>query len=340
MKTRYALGLSLLLGLLSAGQALADRFAVLMSTEFSDADNAQLNSEFWYDLILMYKTLVDDGFSHENIIVLYGSENDYPSSIDCFQNPYQDPITDLMITPQSIQDTFAYLNEIMTDEDMLFIWWMGHGRVDHIGRYYAKIVNETSRMWIPGDELASWFDSATHYYERVVSIMTCHAAGILDHLGGDETTVLTSSTKEEPSAAIVVCGHTHAAYNYYLTGALHSRTPCFECGPVDADSSRNGFVSFREAFDYVQPAWIRSHPQIRDAGRLARYTYFSAQPITVSPEGSGNSPTIQAAIDSSIEDNLLLLTNGTFNGPQNRNIDFLVCISANDAFDCYSISIN
>ncbi len=46
----------------------------------------------------------------------------------------------------------------------------------------------------------------------------------------------------------------------------------------------------------------------------------AAQTCTVRPDGTGDYPTIQAAIDAGAEE--ILLTNGTFSGPGNRSIDF------------------
>ena len=43
----------------------------------------------------------------------------------------------------------------------------------------------------------------------------------------------------------------------------------------------------------------------------------------VNPEGSGDFPTIQAAIDACIAGDVVALTGGTFTGPGNRDIDFL-----------------
>ena len=52
------------------------KYAVLISAGDTIADDAMYHSEYWYDLILMYRTLIENGFSHNNIFVLYGVGND------------------------------------------------------------------------------------------------------------------------------------------------------------------------------------------------------------------------------------------------------------------------
>lgn len=42
----------------------------------------------------------------------------------------------------------------------------------------------------------------------------------------------------------------------------------------------------------------------------------------VKPDGTGDFPTIQAAIDSSLKGDEILLTNGVFKGAGNRDVDF------------------
>lgn len=54
-----------------------EKFAVLVSTEEANAPDTANNSEFWYDVVLMYRTLIRDGFRPENIVVLYGSGQPY-----------------------------------------------------------------------------------------------------------------------------------------------------------------------------------------------------------------------------------------------------------------------
>jgi hypothetical protein len=48
-----------------------------------------------------------------------------------------------------------------------------------------------------------------------------------------------------------------------------------------------------------------------------------AETHVVNPEGTGDFPTIQAAIDAVVDGDIIELTNGTFTGEGNRDIDYL-----------------
>ena len=48
-----------------------------------------------------------------------------------------------------------------------------------------------------------------------------------------------------------------------------------------------------------------------------------ASTYVVSPDGSGDYPTIQAAVDAAVPGDVVALTNGIFTGDGNRNVDFL-----------------
>jgi len=65
-----------------------EKYAVLASTEMATEDDVKYNSEFWYDLVLTYCTLIENGFEDKNIFVLYGDGNDYPSSFPRYAGSY------------------------------------------------------------------------------------------------------------------------------------------------------------------------------------------------------------------------------------------------------------
>jgi len=49
----------------------------------------------------------------------------------------------------------------------------------------------------------------------------------------------------------------------------------------------------------------------------------SATIYVVNPQGTGDCPTIQAAVDAVMDGDIIELTDGTFTGDGNRDIDFL-----------------
>ncbi len=312
MKTiRFILTGVLAFSALSTCPLRAEKYAVLISAQFATQDNAKTNSEFWYDLLLTYTTLIDYGYTYENIYVLYGRSSDFDSQVECYQNPYPSQITDMVTNAENIQFTFDNLNTIMTEDDFLFVWYMGHG--DRQGGHLVfPVRSESDTVRISDVDMAAMMNTVQNYHQRVFSFMTCFSGGILDDLRGPNTIILTSATFDQVSATGILCDTFHAEYHYYETAALHWMTPCDQCDPVDADASGNGAVSFRESFDYACSNPMRSNPQIEDEGRIAPYTYLDMYPIHVSPDGSGDFPTIQTAISSAIDDNLILLDDGTY----------------------------
>ncbi len=58
------------------------KYAVLVSTDIATEDDVKYNSDFWYDLVLTYCTLIEQGFEDDNIFVLYGQGQDglYPDA--------------------------------------------------------------------------------------------------------------------------------------------------------------------------------------------------------------------------------------------------------------------
>lgn len=87
------------------GAATPSKYAVLASTEIATKDDVKLNSEFWYDLVLTYCTLIDNGFEADKIFVLYGNGQDGSSKYDAYETPFCDgtvtEITDFSLVGES-----------------------------------------------------------------------------------------------------------------------------------------------------------------------------------------------------------------------------------------------
>jgi hypothetical protein len=64
------------------------KYAVLASTEIATEDDVKYNSEFWYDLVLTYCTLIEQGFESDSIFVLYGDGTDGTSKYDPYEKPF------------------------------------------------------------------------------------------------------------------------------------------------------------------------------------------------------------------------------------------------------------
>lgn len=259
----------LLLGIHPAG---AEDYAVLISAGQTTEDDAVTNCEYWYDLMLQYTTLIDEGYSHDDVYVLYGEGTDFVSSYECYQNPYSDPITDYNNHKSTINSVFASLADVVTEDDFLYVWWMGHGAGD--GPYLVMLIENTGQE-VYDYEFASYVDQITDYNKRAFSFMTCQSGGILDDLQNSKSIVMSACTFYEFAASEWLCDSWHAELHYYESCAFHWETPCGICGPVNADTHvDDDRISFTEAFGWAQTYTQWSTPQMSDLGGLAPGTFL------------------------------------------------------------------
>ena len=272
--------------LLCGRSADAKNYAVLISAGQTTEDDTPVNCEYWYDMLLMYKTLIDEGYSHDDIYVLYGGGSDFGSIHGCYQTPYS--VTDFPNYESYIENIFNLLGSIMTEDDFLFVWWMGHGdRVWFSGAWHLSLFIENTGNWIWDFELASYINQIQNYQIRTFSFMTCFSGGILDDLEGPNSIVLTAAAfcPDCFAASDWLCDNWHAEFNYYEACAFHWETPCSLCGGVDADYNQNTRISFEEAYLYSDSHMMYSDPQKSDQGGLAPDTYLAQ----CFPTGDANS---------------------------------------------------
>ncbi|UCC29439.1 MAG: hypothetical protein JSU86_14700, partial [Phycisphaerales bacterium] len=149
-------------------------YAVVISAGVATADDAPVNSCFWYNSYLQYMALLDEGYSDDNIYFLYGWGGDFNSSHACYQSPY--PVTDYPVNRANIQSVFNTLAGIMTSNDFLYVWWMGHGSPS--GDNLVMHIDTTGET-VYDFEIASWM-SPIDYDVRSYSWMTCYSGGILN----------------------------------------------------------------------------------------------------------------------------------------------------------------
>ena len=245
------------------------KYAVLISAGAASADDAATNSCFWYNVYLQYTALLEEGYDQDDIHVLYGYGTDFSSSHSCYQPP--SPVTDYPVNRANIQSVFSTLSSIMTSNDFLYVWWMGHGAPSG-GNLVMSIETTGQSVW--DYEIESWVGQITDYDVRAFSWMTCHSGGILDNLEGPRSIVMSSATFYESTYDEWLCDTYHAEFHYPERCAWAWETPCGICGPVDADTDDNGRVSFHEAFTYADANTTYSDPQISDLGGLAAETFL------------------------------------------------------------------
>jgi hypothetical protein len=244
----------------------------MISAGATTADNTPINSEYWYDLFLMYNTLIEGGYSHDDIFVLYGFGSDFVSSLERYQNPYPQPITDSDNRKQSIQNILGMLGAQMTEDDQVYVWWLGHGSG---GGNQVTMYIENYGETVTDAEFAGYMTQIPNYRLRMFSFMTCHSGGIIDDLENQTSIVMTSSTGDQTSASDYLCDTYHSEFHYFETCAFDWDTPFSMCGPVDADSDDNLMVSFLEAFLHAEAGTQMSWPQLSDEGGHSPSSYLT-----------------------------------------------------------------
>lgn len=234
------------------------------------------HSEYWYDLFLMYRMLIENGFTHDNIYVLYGEGADFNSAHPEYNTAAQFPgvaqITDYPNHEHDVQNIFSWLAAgnategipALTDNDFLFVWWMGHGKP--VGPCQVDLKIENTGEFIHDSTFANYVDVITHYLKRAFFFMTCFSGGMMDNLQGAKTVVETAApctTTSDSDTFDVV----HAEFTYHAACALRRVTPTGTA--VASDFDGNSLVSLDECFTYVSGQPMASVPQISDVSVIA-----------------------------------------------------------------------
>lgn len=247
------------------------KFAVLISTGRTTADNTWYHSEYWYDLVLTYNMLMENGFTHDHIYVLYGNGTDFASTHAAYQNPYTNPITDYAVNRTNIQNIFNWLATgnttegipALTNNDFLYAWWMGHGGGDASCNTSFSV--STTGESVTDADLATW-TGAISYRRRAFVFMTCHSGGAMDNLQGNTTVTMPSCTCVQNSYSAMY-DVVHGEWTYWVDGALRELLPTGAA--VNSEADGNNLVSLQETFNWGSGQPMSSTPQLSDVGSIA-----------------------------------------------------------------------
>lgn len=260
-----------------------NKYAVLISAGIVTQDYVAGNSEHWYDLVVQYKMLRESGFDKNNIYVLYGNGTDF----DTINREYDSrtlfgsTITRCAVTKENIQLVFNTLSTVMTENDLLYVWWMGHGKCEppdscNLSLFIGYTDRNNDR--VTDDELGEYINCVSHCKKRIIAIMACHSGGFIDdmRIQGNRTVTLTSSRCDQNSYSCdgrLNCDIVpHAEFNYTLTTALNRRDPCNLFVPPDIDRDHDNLISLREAHIYNERTMRYSTPQIGDPDGISALT--------------------------------------------------------------------
>jgi hypothetical protein len=287
-----------------AGPARPDKYAVVVSAEYTYEDNKRQKGDFWYGLYLAYEALINHGFTHDHVTVLYNMGEDFESKYPRFQNAWScangGSITDLPMDPTTFESVLDSLADVVGSDDTLVVWWaVGHGEPKGppyytCGHYYARgrwkhpDPDSSEHTWsIVDTVLGDWLCLPQHYALRVFLWSTCNSGGLLDDVDGTDSTVALAS---------VQYGHRLGSYLDTLFGTSVDTisVPAFTAfasffmnrhdiggGGYDADRDDNTQVELDElkyAVDsmyktsrYVDPGYGTSYDCCGDPGGVEAY---------------------------------------------------------------------
>lgn len=257
------------------------KYAVLISTGNTQIDDVMLHSEYWYDLILMYRTLIENGFSHDNIFVLYGAGNDFNSNHSDYNAatlyPNLNQITNYPVSEQNVEDIFSWLaagNPVegipaITNNDFLFVWWMGHG--NQIGPCQIELRIAHTDEDVADSDFATYVNHIQNYLKRAFVFMTCHSGGMFDDLQG-ATTIVETAVDCNTLASSDTYDVVHAEFTYYVACGLREIDPMGV--QIASDVDNNNLVSMEECFIYATNQMVHTVPQINDISNIAPCTFI------------------------------------------------------------------
>ncbi|MCF8360141.1 MAG: hypothetical protein K9H26_15410 [Prolixibacteraceae bacterium] len=253
-----------------------NKYALLISTGQTVNDNQFYHSEYWYDMFFIYRTLIDLGYTHDNIFVLYGNGNDF-NSAHAFYNsttvyPADAPITDFSVNADNVDSIFNWLangNAAMgvpqlQDNDNLFYWWMGHGGGCACADYSAGI--ETTGESVTDNEFLTYFGRLPACMIKTEYVMTCRSGGLIDDLEGGHSMIHTAA-ECCTNAASDMYDVPHAELSYHMACALRKQTPAGAA--VASDTDGNGVVDIEETNVYTHANTVASVSQIGDYRNIA-----------------------------------------------------------------------
>ncbi len=245
--------------------------------------------EFWNDTYLMYETLLDKGFTAENIIVLFADGDDFYIEATWVADRYRPvqgvSVTDYAATKENVELVFNGLANgsngfsKINEEDFLFVWTFGHGgpglecgpATDR--EVYMVLINDVIRDY----EFAS-LTNQINCDKKVFWLLQCYSGGFVEQLKNNNTIIHTSCQPNEmawPADNIDVYGnyveeketissreYRHSECFFHIYSSINGESPAF----IDnyngefyqnADLNSDNFISCYESY-----SWEESHESI------------------------------------------------------------------------------
>ena len=315
-----------LIGLMMSRVVLADNYAVIIqgsspskgmlppgveaiySNPFMRAVTEVYGSEcfkdeFWQDPLLLVQALEKAGIPRENMRVLWGNGTQWGYDDTTYQPRYRVPYVDMDASRESLDSVCAELAEILTNQDILFIYTFDHGFENSL-YLYGSDISDTA--------FARLFDQIPYKY-RWIGMQQCVSGSFIDALKNERTVMMTSTDSWHSARRaddILVPGdsiiegseneiyegrvYNHGEWNtHLLTGfwgglipSLYFPDPIFR-DSIDTDA--NGEIALAEIQRWIlkRDSWYAAgceFPQLSDLGNLASRFYVWPE---IKIEGTG-----------------------------------------------------
>lgn len=233
---------------------MGEKYAVLISGDQAESGY----DEFWNDVVLMREALIQNGFLADHIYILYGKGTDFSSAKR--SNPLYRPhpaITNFPADLTNVEMVFTSMAQgknnmpQLTNKDILFIWTFDHGFADKKNSYLCLIDGDLM------DENFAKLVNKIPYAYRIICMQQCFSGGFIPHLSNNKTVILTACSDQETAnrsdnenETVNRIIYNHGEFNYHLLSAITGKT--VNNVYVNADTNSDGFVSMKEAFNYIK----------------------------------------------------------------------------------------
>ncbi len=139
---------------------------------------------FWNHLSHMYCTLIEKGFTEENIYVLSGDgtqgSGPWANNNLNLNNTGDDDIMNVPCTVNNLDSIFQLLETNLTEDDLLYLFATTHGSriIGDTGTSYLKLYQD-EKLW--DDTLADML-AGINCSQMIIPIYACHSGGFVDDL--------------------------------------------------------------------------------------------------------------------------------------------------------------
>jgi hypothetical protein len=210
----------------------AEKYAVLYSGGI-DSDHAYYR--YWNDIIYMHFILQMNGYSSDNIYVVYKN--------GVGEDPYT-PV-DYPATHASLDTVFGLLSDQMGARDTLFFYTTNHGGSGGIS------------VWGPMDgsgalthaQVSNWLDSITCDH-MIIVMEQCVSGKFIQYISASNRVILTACSDGESSYGCDTEGQWDEFVYHFMSALIGFKLPG-GLGIADADYISDGKISMREAFIYA-----------------------------------------------------------------------------------------